>query len=247
MRRLWPDPDEVDDVAALVAAEARPAPMDRPWVLVNMIASLDGAIAIEGRSGGLSGPADTSMFAALRGVADVVLVGAGTARAERYGPARPSEATRAARRARGQQEVPRIAVVTRSLDLDLGTPLFTEAERPSIVITCASADARRQAAASQIAELVVVGDDGVDLPAALRALGAMGATVVTCEGGPQLNGELIAADLIDEWALTTSPLLVGGDAGRGSRSRHSVDLRVMRLDRLLASDDYLLERWLRAR
>jgi hypothetical protein len=84
MRRLWPDPGEVDDIAALVAAEPRPAPADRPWVLVNMIASLDGAITIAERSGGLGGPADKAMFAALRGIADVVLVGAGTARAERY-------------------------------------------------------------------------------------------------------------------------------------------------------------------
>jgi len=247
MRRLWPDPGEVDDIAALVAAEARPAPADRPWVLVNMVASLDGAITIAERSGGLGGPADKAMFAALRGIADVVLVGAGTARAERYGPARPSEAIRAARRARGQHEVPQIALVTRSLDLDLSTPLFTEAERPSIVITCASADPHRQAAAAEVAELVVAGDDAVDLPAALAALRTADAEVVTCEGGPTLNGDLIAADLIDEWALTAAPLLVGGDAGRGSRSRHPADPRAMRLDRLLESDHYLLERWVRAR
>ena len=122
------------------------APADRPWVLVNMVASLDGAITIADRSGGLGGPADKAMFSALRGVADVVMAGAGTVRAEGYGPARPSDAVRAVRRARGQAEVPRIAVVTRSLDLDLATPLFTEAVEPTIVITCASADRDRQAA-----------------------------------------------------------------------------------------------------
>ena len=104
---------------------------DRPWVLVNMVASLDGAITIADRSGGLGGPADKAMFSALRGVADVVMAGAGTVRAEGYGPARPSDAVRAVRRARGQAEVPRIAVVTRSLDLDLATPLFTEAVEPT--------------------------------------------------------------------------------------------------------------------
>ena len=247
MRRLWPDPAELDDVAALVAGEARPAPDGRPWVLVNMIASLDGAISIAERSGGLGGPADKAMFSALRGVADVILVGAGTARAERYGPARPSEATRRARRERGQPEVPRIALVTRSLDLDLSTPLFTEAERPSILITCASADVDRQAAAAKVAELIVVGDDAVDLGAALTALRGSETEVVCCEGGPSLNGDLVAADLIDEWALTLSPLLVGGDAGRSSRGLHPVDPSTMRLDRLLESDDFLLGRWLRAR
>ena len=136
MRRLWPDPGEVDDVVDDGGGRcACPAPDGRPWVLVNMVASLDGAITIEERSGGLGSPADKAMFSALRGVADVILVGAGTVRAEGYGPARPSEAIRAARLARGQQEVPRIAVVTRSLDLDASTPLFTDSVRPPIVIT----------------------------------------------------------------------------------------------------------------
>ncbi len=174
MRRLWPDPAEVDDVAALVATEARPAPPDRPWVLVNMIASLDGAITIDDRSGGLGGPADKVMFSALRGVSDVILVGAGTVRAEGYGPARPSDATRAARRARGQGDVPRIAIVTRSLDLDTATTLFTESDLPPIVITCGSADAARRAALAEVAELIVVGEEAVDLPAALTTLRAGG-------------------------------------------------------------------------
>ena len=91
MRRLWPDPTEVDDVDALVAAEPRPAPVGRPWLLVNMVASLDGAITVEGRCGQLGGPADRAVFFALRAVADVVLAGAGTVRAEGYGPARPTE------------------------------------------------------------------------------------------------------------------------------------------------------------
>jgi riboflavin biosynthesis pyrimidine reductase len=246
MRRLWPDPGEVEDITALVAAEARPAPDDRPWVLVNMIASLDGAIAVEGRSGGLGGPADKAMFSALRGVADVILVGAGTARGERYGPARPSEAIRAARRQRGQHEAPRIALVTRSLDLDLGAALFTEVERPSIVITCAAADPDRQAAAAKVAELVVVGEDRVDLVAAMAALRTSGAEVVTCEGGPSLNGHLVAADLLDEWDLTLSPLLVGGGAGRASRGAHPAHPVGMRLDRLVEADAHLLGRWLRA-
>ncbi len=129
MRRLWPDPGEVDDVVAMVAADARPAPGGRPWVLVNMVASLDGAITIADRSGGLGGPADKAMFSALRGVADVVMAGAGTVRAEGYGPARPSTPSGPCAGA-AEAEVPRIAVVTRSLDLDLATPLFTEAVGP---------------------------------------------------------------------------------------------------------------------
>ena len=169
MRRLWPDPGEVDDVAAFVAAEERPTPPDRPWLLVNMVASLDGAIAVDGRSGGLAGPADKEMFTALRAVADVVLVGAGTIRAEGYGPPRPSAATRAARRSRGQAEVPRIATVTRSLYLDVSTPLFTEAESPPIVITCAGSDPAQRDALGEVADVIVAGVDTVDLAGALAA------------------------------------------------------------------------------
>lgn len=247
MRQLGRDDGEVGDVAALVAADARPAPHGRPWVLVNMVASLDGAIAVADRSGGLGGPADKAMFAALRGVADVVLAGAGTVRAEGYGPARPSDATRAARRARGQAGAPRIAVVTRSLRLDLAAPLFTEPVEPTIVITCAAADSARRAAVAEVAELLVAGDHEVDLAAALTQLSERGAEVITCEGGPRLNGDLVVADLIDEWDLTVSPVLVGGEAGRSSRGPDPAAPGAMRLDRVLEDHGFLLTRWLRDR
>lgn len=246
MQRLWPEPAEIDDVAALVAAEARPKPANRPWLLVNMVSSLDGAIAVDHRSGGLGGPADKAVFAALRAIADVILVGAGTARAEGYGPPRATDAARAARVARGQASAPRLALVTRSLDLDLGTPLFTEAEEPPFVITSAAADRDRLAAVGEAAELVVTGEVEVDLPAALAALRTAGAGVITAEGGPRLNGALLDGDLIDEWDLSLSPLLVGGDAARAIVGATAAAHR-FRLDRLLEGDGLLLGRWLRDR
>jgi riboflavin biosynthesis pyrimidine reductase len=215
-------------------------------VLVNMIASLDGAIAVEGRSGGLGRPADKAMFSALRAMADVVLVGAGTARTEGYGPARPSRATRTARTARGQAEVPAIALVSRSLELDLTSPLFAEAEVPTIVITHGQADPARRAATAAVADLVVAGDATVDLPAALAALGRRGVALVACEGGPSLNGDLVAADLVDEWDLSLSPLLVGGAGGRAATGDGHPGGRPLRLDRVLEGDGLLLTRWVRA-
>lgn len=247
MRRLWPDPLDIDDIDALVAAEARPAPPDRPWLLVNMVASLDGAIEVAGRSGALGRPADRAVFSALRAVADVVLAGAGTVRAERYGPARPTEAQRAARRARGQEEVPTIAVVTRSLDLDVTSSLFTgDGPRP-IVLTCdaAPADRRREVAAH--ADVLVAGHDDVDLTLSLAELGARGAAVITCEGGPRLNGDLLAADLVDEWDLTLSPLLVGAHARRASVGPDLAAPLGFQLDRLLEGDGLVLGRWIRQR
>ena len=247
MRLLWPHPADDVDVASLVAAEARPAPATRPWVLVNMIASLDGAITVDGRSGGLAAPADKALFSALRAVADVVLAGAGTVRAEGYGPARPAAASRAARRERGQAEAPRIAVVTRSLDLDLTRPLFTEGDAPPIVLTCDAAPAGRRAEVARVAEVIVAGDAEVDLPDALAQLRALGTSVVTCEGGATLNSDLVHHDLVDEWALTVSPLLVGGTAIRSIVGPPLPDPLTLRLDRLLEGDGLLLGRWLRVR
>lgn len=247
MRRLWPEPCDDVDVLELVGAEARPAPPDRPWLLVDMVASLDGAITVGGRSGGLGAPADQAMFSALRAVADVVLAGAGTVRAEGYGPARPTEATRAFRRARGQRDVPRIAVVSRSLSFDLSSRLFTEGDQRPLVLTCQTAPADRRDALAEVAEVVEVGDATVDVGVALRELGAMGASVVTCEGGPTLNGDLVVADLVDEWALSVSPMLAGGQALRAVVGPQLPEPHRLRLDRLVEGDGLLLGRWLRDR
>lgn len=247
MRRLWPDPGVIDDVAAAVAADPRPAPPGRPWVLVNMIASLDGAITIDGRSGSLGRPADKAMFSALRAVADVILVGAGTVRAEGYGPPRPSPATRAARTARGQTEAPRLAIASRRLDIDLDAPLFAEADQPPLLVVCDATPASRRAAAARVADVIVAGADTVDWHLALRELHARGARTITCEGGAQLNGDLLLADVIDEWALTVSPLLVGGDADRAITGPLPPTPRPMHLEWLVEGDGLLLTRWLRDR
>jgi riboflavin biosynthesis pyrimidine reductase len=245
VRRIWPEVAEVDDVAALVAAEARPAPPGRPWLAVNMVASVDGATAVGGVSGPLGGAGDKAVFSALRAVADVILAGAGTVRAEGYGPPRTPPARRAERRARGQTEVPRIAVVTRSMELDLASPLFTEAEVAPIVLTCATSDHGLRAAVAEVAEVVVAGDDAVDLPGALAALGDLGASVVLAEGGPHLNGELVAAGLVDEWCTTVAPLLAAGGSDRPALGPGAPAPQRMRLDRLLEHDGELLARYVR--
>ena len=245
MRRLWPDPTEVDDVDALVAAEPRPTPVGRPWLLVNMIASLDGAITVEGRSGQLGRPADRHVFSALRAIGDVVMAGAGTVRAEGYGPARPTEAQRAARRARGQAEVPAIAVVTRSLDLDLTSALFTADDPRPIVLTCRAAPADRRRAVAERADVIVAGEDDVDLTAAMAELAGRGVEVVTCEGGPRLNGDLLAADLVDEWAMSIAPLLVGDTSSRSASGPRPAAPRPFVLARLLEGDGLVIGRWVR--
>jgi riboflavin biosynthesis pyrimidine reductase len=194
MRQLLPFPCDPVDPAELsddLPARARPA------VRLNMIASIDGATAVAGVSGGLGGPADQALFEVLRSQADVVLVAAGTVRAEHYGPL----------------DVP-VAVLSRSCRLDWDSAFFTAAITPPIVVTVAEAPAHERKKAADLADIVIAGERDVDLAAALGELAGRGYARVLAEGGPSLNGQLVAAGLLDELCLTVSPLLAGGDAKR---------------------------------
>ena len=211
--------DHVGDPLALYAA-ARQAPAGRPWVMSNFVAGLDGAVAVDGRVGPLTSPADQRVFHHLRGLADVVLVGAGTVRAEGYGPIRPSAEQRDQRRGRGQQPVPPVAVVSASLALDVEAAFFTAAETRPMVICPAAADPGRRDRLAAHADVLVAGEDQVDLGQALGELRGRHGDLVLCEGGPALVGELLTAGLLDELCLTLSPL-TGGDplrlVGGGTR------------------------------
>jgi len=201
--------DRVEDVLSPYLGVDRRPDADRPWVLANMVAGLDGSAAVGGKVGALSSPRDTQLFKRLRSLADVVLVGAETARRERYGPVALDDDLVERRRRAGQQP-PRLAIVSSSLRLDLDLPLFTRAtaEAPPIVITTTRSDPSQLS--SSPVEVVTAGDERVDLAVALRSLRDRSAEVVLCEGGPTLLGQLVAADLLDEYCLTISPL-VGGD------------------------------------
>lgn len=243
VRQLLPVPLDDVDVPATYAADARPAPPGRPWVLANMVTSLDGAATLDGRSGGLGGPGDRAAFGAIRAVADVIVVGAGTVRAEGYRPPRAADAVQAARVARGQGPLPRIAIVSGRLDLDPGAEVFGAGD--PLVVTHAGADGARRAALGAVAEIVEAGATNVDPAAALAALAERtGARVVLCEGGPSLLGTLLDADLVDELCLTLAPCVVGGDAPRLVTGASS-GVTGFRLDRLLAAGDELIGRWVR--
>jgi riboflavin biosynthesis pyrimidine reductase len=236
---LLPRPiDDLDDdgATALVLGEHRSPTGDRPWLAVNMVATADGAIAVGGRSGPLGGPADKLVFHTLRAAADVVLVGAATVRAEGYGPARP--------RPDGSPG-PRIAVVTRSGDLDPSARLFSGGD--PIVVTCDACPDDRRAALEEVADVVVAGAAVVDPAVAVDALAERGARVVLCEGGPTLNGQLIGAGLVDEWCLTVSPLLTAGDAKRAAVGPAADPPAGLALERVLVDDEgMLLLRYVRA-
>ena len=206
MQRCFPDHLDSPDDDALAAAYAWPeAAAARPVVRANMVSSLDGAVSIDGRSAGLGSAGDQRIFAVLRDLADVLLVGAGTVRAEGYGGIR-LDADRLARRHRwGLGPASRLAVVTAGgLDGDLG--IFTDSEAPPLVFTTAAGADRM---AGYPATIVPAGRDRVDLAVMVRELAGLGLRRVLCEGGPGLLGRLVDADLLDELCLTWSPQTVG--------------------------------------
>jgi riboflavin biosynthesis pyrimidine reductase len=249
VRELWPVPTEDVEVERAYADEARRPPQTgRPWVMVNMIASVDGAVAVDGRSGDLGGAGDKAVFRALRSLPDVIVVGAATVRAERYGPPRPTEEVRAARRGRGQTAVPRLVVVSGSLEIDPTLGLFAEAEVAPLVVTTAHADHERAARLAEVAEVLRLPGDRVEPTALLAHLAASGAGVALCEGGPTLNGQMVAAGVVDEWCTTVAPLLVSGEAGRVARGAAPAAPERLALRRVLGDDDgYLFLRYLAAR
>lgn len=202
----------LDDPLAPYLAVERSRPTGPCWVLANMVGGLDGSAAIGGRVAALSTQPDAALFLAMRTVADVVLVGAETIRREGYGPLLLPKARAQARREVGKPGSPRLAVVSRSLDLDWAGRAFTDPalEQPPLVITCSATDPDRLARAREAAEVIVAGDERVEPRRALEELATRGASVVLTEGGPTLLGELVAGGHVDELLLTLSPLM-GGD------------------------------------
>jgi riboflavin biosynthesis pyrimidine reductase len=252
MHQVYPGGSALTD-AALAGLYAYPDPGASPgcWVRANMVASLDGAAALDGRAGGLSGEADEQVFAMLRAIADVILVGAGTARAERYGPVRPeSEGLRWSWLRDGRTPSAPVAVVTRALDLDLASPLLAGAppHARTIVITTEAAPAERRDAAAGTAEVIVAGEAMVDMKAALDALAGRGHQRVLCEGGPHLLAQLTGEDLLDELCLTLSPLLAGPGADRivtGGLPLPGGGAELFTLKHAVEADGFLLCRYVR--
>lgn len=205
MIALWPPGPAHGPDLDLATAYAYPEDLSAPYVRVGFVSSVDGAVSVDGRSKGLQSPADLLVYRTLRQLCDVVLVGAGTARAENYGGARQPTT--------GRSTPPPIAVVTGSADLDPAARLFTDTTVAPIVLTTAAAPAERRAAISAAGGEVAL-LDGLTPQHVRDELGRRGLHRVLCEGGPTLFGDFIAAGAVDELCLTVAALAAGGTAGR---------------------------------
>lgn len=244
--RWSPGHDGVMDSEALALAYAHPQlSPEQMWVRANFISTLDGAAAgDDGRSGSINTGADRQVFALLRALSDVVLVGAGTARTEGY--RRASVRAPWLRLRRDRFTHPTTAVVSRSGDVP---PELSQAREDSgevLLVTCegAGAAAIGQACAMLGGENVIVaGGESVDLPAALDALGRRGLRRILCEGGPHLMGDLAASGRLDELCLTIAPTLIGGYHPRITAGPAMAANLLPRL--LIESQGSILGRWTR--
>ncbi|MGW4485716.1 pyrimidine reductase family protein [Amycolatopsis sp. NPDC004368] len=241
MREIFPGTRDLAE-ADLEALYAYRAP--EKWLVVNFVSSADGAVTVEGRSAALSTPADRVIYRLGNDLADVVLVGAGTALLEGFRGMRPDEHSADRRRRHGLAPIAPVAVVTGGGSLRPDAPVITQALVPTIVITHAATDPDLRAAWSAAgADVLVAGEDCVDLGAAVTALAVRGLTRIDCEGGPHLFASLLAADAVDEFRLTLSPFLVAGKAPRPAFG-DAIDPARIELASVLEQDGTLLLRYL---
>ncbi|GAA0243775.1 pyrimidine reductase family protein [Cryptosporangium japonicum] len=235
MRLLHPAAADLDD-----AALERLYATDRsvPRLRMNFVASVDGAVSVDGLSAGLQSPADKRVFKLLRGWCDGLVVAAGTALAEDYGPVTLDAERRARREALGLAAVPTLVVVSGSLSIPPTHPSLVDAPVRPIVVTGPDAPADRRRAIEAVADVI----DEADFTAALRERGL---SQLLCEGGPHLFASLTAADRVDEICLTISPQLAGGGPGRISAGTHSPDPRSLALAHVVEDEGVLLLRYCR--
>ncbi len=214
LRRLLPAGDPATAVAIvedLRIGDRRSGERARPYVMLNMVSTVDGRVTISGRSGSLGNRADRALFHGLRGAVDAVMAGAGTVRAEHYGRIIREQSQRELRVQRGLTPEPIACVVSGRLSLPEGIPLLAEPAAHVVILTASQASL--PATGARIEYVRAEREGKLDLPAALAELqDRFGVRTLLCEGGPHLNSQLLAAGLVDELFLSLSPKLAGDTA-----------------------------------
>jgi riboflavin biosynthesis pyrimidine reductase len=199
----------------------------RPWVRSNFVTTLDGAAHdADGVTRSLGGDTDTELFAHLRLLADVILVGAGTTRIERYGPDGGTP----------------IAVVSRRLDI----PQPLRRSGITVVTTSDAPERELDELLTAGVEVIAHGTGEIDWNGVLASFAERDWMKVNCEGGPTLLGDLVGSDVVDELCLTIAPVLAAGQAPRIAHSQLPVALD-MTLAHAVTVGDVLFTRWVRTR
>jgi riboflavin-specific deaminase-like protein len=185
----------------------------------NFACTLDGSImGADGRSGSINTPSDRVVFAVHRALADVIVVGAGTVRAEGYRAVDLAPWQRDLRAASALAPYPTLVIISASGQVDpaVATPLEGDGG-PVMIMTRERAGGRLEEFRDTDVEVIRLPGEQLELRSAMSILADRGLTRVLCEGGPGLHRDLLAADLVDEVSLTIAPLMVAGDGARSTR------------------------------
>jgi riboflavin biosynthesis pyrimidine reductase len=220
-----PERIDTDDPASRPRLLELYRPPRPEWLRLNLVISVSGSAAgADGTSGSLTSRTDRRILGVIRELADVVLVGAASVRAEGY-------------------QVPRrspLAVLTESGDL--GGHGIEPDQLPRVIVLCpASALERVRESLGEVRTIVLA--EGGDVAAAIGALRSAGLASIVCEGGPGVAAQLAASRLIDELCVTTSPLVNGAalaPLGREELPPIEVDLGQLAID----EQGYLFARWI---
>jgi riboflavin-specific deaminase-like protein len=243
-RQLFPEPGQVDVQEALdsLTVPAGSAE-DRPYVLVNFIATADGRATFTGRSGALGDEGDRALFHGLRERADAIMVGTRTLAVEGYGRMLGRPERRERRLARGRSAEPLACLVTRSGQVPAEIPLFAEPEARLVIFT--PTELELDGAQAEV-EVVKLDPGQMTLTTVLRRLRSdHGIEVLLCEGGPMLFGSLLEEGLVDELFLSVAPKLAGGGTSPTISSGTELpELQRLRLGWVLEREHYLYLRYL---
>jgi riboflavin biosynthesis pyrimidine reductase len=250
MKQIFPEEIEVDPIT-VYNNDIRTPINSRPWMLLNMVNSVDGFISFEGKAGGLSGPMDKNIYQIIRGLADIILVGAGTVRAENYNaPKTPEGSLAEFRKSRGQEKRPRIAVLSSELNLNPDMGLFAKRhleDKPPLIYTKSESFKKNGSQFISSSEIIDFPEEELHVSRVVENLFDQNAKIVVCEGGPNLNAHLLAAGVIDEFCLSLSPRVVGGEDPALLLNQPVNSPIELSLDRILLEDEFLFCRYLTIR
>ncbi len=215
--------------------------------MLNMIASSNGLATLDGFSGKLGGDEDRELFRTLRGMADFILVGNKTVLEERYNPPKLDAAVVAFRKSSGKERLPRVAVVSNSLEIDPEIPLFASEPYSPILVTSKSSPLKKRERLAKKYDIVLSGEERVDFREAINTLTEGKGGIVLVEGGPSINKQLVNADLFDELCITVSPFHSNDANGEKVTTSKSYPDGNMKEVRMIEVNDFIFYRYLRER
>lgn len=238
---------DIDSLLETYISDLRPKATGSPWVMLNMISSKNGLATLDGKSGPLGGTADKALFRTLRGLADVILVAAGTVRAENYSVPVITERTSLIRASQNKSPLPSLAILTNSLNLDPDSSLFASPHYRPAILTSSARPKENILSIFPNADILQTKGSRVNLNQALSDLAVTYGPVILVEGGPSLNQQLVDLDLFDEFCITISPRNSSDELSPLVTSARSYKPGKVSLDRELIVGDFVFQRLLRNR